>query len=84
MDQDKGSRQMSVDVKSRALSYVRAAYKGRNIRVATYDDCTFEMESGKDFSGKTYWFEVAYVGSMNGKFFIVDKTGDIDTILAML
>lgn len=75
---------MNDNVKSRAFSYVRAVYKGRNIRVAAYDDCTFEMESGKDFSGRTYWFEVAYVGSMNGEFFIVDRTGDTDAILATL
>ena len=69
----------------RAVTYLKKVYKGRNIRSTEYNEGTFEIESGKDHWGKTYWSEVAVISSpnpMNGnRTLLIDVTGDSQRIM---
>lgn len=67
----------------RALSYIKACNKGRSIRIS--DNGIIEMESGRDFSGNTFWSNVAYVvrsGMYQG--WLVDCSGDDERLMVNL
>jgi len=70
-------------INDRALAYLRQTYKGRNIRIDAR--VGFEMESGANFRGDTFWFRIAYIASpssMTGhQTLLIDVTGDSDRIM---
>jgi hypothetical protein len=70
-------------VNDRALAYLQKVYKGRNIRIDPQGE--FEMESGADFHGNTFWSRIAYVTSPNSmtahQTLLIDVTGDSDRVM---
>lgn len=70
-------------IQNRALSYLQAVYKGREVRMS--EAGFFEVRSSADRDGKTYFSQIAYIGTKGvGKDCIIDVTGDDDSILVSL
>lgn len=71
---------------TRALSYLKKVYGLRNIR--TNENGGFDIESGADYRGETYWHEVAIIATpselTDWKALLIDTTGDDQRILAVL
>ena len=72
---------MTID--DRALAYLRQTYKDRNIRIAAQGE--FEIESGANFYGDTFWSRIAYIANPNSmtghQTLLIDVTGDSDRIM---
>lgn len=67
-------------IEARALAYIKAFYKNRNIRMVRDGD--FEVESAPDHYGDTFFYRVAYIGDRgDGKDWLVDCTGDEDRLM---
>lgn len=70
-------------INDRAFAYLRQTYKGRNIR--SDGAGSFEMESGANFRGDTFWFRIAYIASLSSmtghQTLLIDVTGDSDRIM---
>jgi hypothetical protein len=67
----------------RSLAYLRAANPKRNIRASANGD--FEIESGPDHYGDTFWSRIAQIAEPNkltqGRTLLIDVTGDKDRIM---
>ena len=67
-------------IEKRSLDYIKSIYNNRTVRMVRDGD--FEIESGPDHYGDTFFYRVAYIGNRGeGKNCLVDCTGDEDKIM---
>jgi hypothetical protein len=73
-------------MKTRAISYLHKVHAGRNIRSNSTGD--FEIESGADHNGNTFWSRIAYIAQASsetsGQTLLIDVTGDTDSVMLIM
>jgi len=74
---------MTATHETRAIAYLRRCNPKRNIRATGNGE--FEMQSGPDNYGKTFWSRIAYIAMPHRltsfQALLIDVTGDVDRIM---